>query len=56
MLGWVLVEKARHGHMSDEYEDRYMIIVLWQSPYWVSNILESTTVVLTELIKGAQVS
>ena len=25
MLYWVLVEHARHEHMSDEYNDRYII-------------------------------
>ena len=29
MLFWALVEQARHEHMSDEYINRYIIIVLW---------------------------
>ena len=27
-LCWVLVEQARHEHMSDEYKNRYIIVVL----------------------------
>ena len=29
VLYWALVEQARHEHMSDEYKDLYIIIVLW---------------------------
>ena len=36
MLCWALVEQARHEHMSDEYKNRNIVIVPWQSPSWVN--------------------
>ena len=57
MLCWVLVERARHEHMSDEYKDRYIIAVLLEPLSWVN---QSNTrppqFVPSELIKGAQVN
>ena len=44
MLYWALVEGARHEHMSDEYKDRYIIIVLG-NPHPGYQIREITTVV-----------
>ena len=52
VLRWALVKQTRNEHMSDEYEDRLIIIVLVNPHPGVPNILEITTVVSTELIKG----
>ena len=52
MLCWVLIEQVRHEYMSDEYKNRYIVIVLWYSSSWVPNILEITTAVPSELVKG----
>ena len=35
VLCWVLLEQARHEHMSDEYKNRYIVVVLLKSPSWV---------------------
>ena len=34
VLCWALVEQARHEHMSDEYKNRYVIVVP-PFPLWV---------------------
>ena len=36
MLCWALVEHARHEHMSDEYKNRYILIVSLKPPSWVN--------------------
>ena len=35
MLYWTLVEQAQYEHTSDEYKDRYIVIVLLKPPSWV---------------------
>ena len=56
MLYWALVVQARHEHMSGEYKNRYIIIVLLKPPSWV---YQTNTIppqlIPSELIKGAQV-
>ena len=32
MLCWVLVEQARHEHMSDEYKKRYIVVIVPRGP------------------------
>ena len=33
VLWWGLVEQARHEHMSDEYENQYIIDVMYLHPH-----------------------
>ena len=51
MLCWDLVEQTGHGHMSDEYKNRYVNYSTLVTPILGYQIYEITTVSsLTELI------
>ena len=53
MLCWVLVEQARHEHMSDEYKNRYNIVVLLKPSSWVNQTnTRSPQVVPSEMTEG----
>ena len=54
VLCWVLVEQARHEHMSDEYNNRHIIVVVPRSPSWVPNTQEHHKWFTTELIEGGK--
>ena len=43
MLCWALIEQARHEHMSDEYKNGYVIIMVPSSPSLVE-VRDTTTV------------
>ena len=55
MLCWGVIEQARHEQMSDEYENRYIIIcALVAHILSLQNRHGSTTVVPTELNKRGE--
>ena len=54
MLYWALVEQARHKRMSNEYKNRYIIMVP-SSPSLVK-VRDTTVGVPSELIEGGKSS
>ena len=57
MLYWALLERARHEHMSDEYNKyRYITVVLLKLPSWVNQTnTRPPQLVPNELAKGGKV-
>ena len=59
MLCWVLVERIRHEYMSDEYKNRYTLVLLLccRSPHLesIGPTRDHRTLVSTELNKGVEV-
>ena len=51
MLCWVSVEQAGHEHMSDEYKNRYIIIVLLKPASWVDQTIRDHHMFPSELTK-----
>ena len=51
MLYYGFGEQARHGHMSDEYKDRYIIRTLLKTPPWYYRQYNTTVSSNTELNK-----